>query len=149
MSILPFLRKKKTTDTFEQMLSANAVKPAAANIEVTQSRAERGLRQWLYSQQKRDIDLLPDALLTEEFFYESQEFIAKGSYFVSSVNSIQDIVLTNASYEDYDNSCPHTIAGIRFRFQYTINRSISLTLDCSAVNSTRHGWQISQVRKVQ
>lgn len=149
MSILSFLRKKKTTDTFEQMLSANAVKPAAANIEITRSLIERGLRQWLYSQQKRDIDLLPDALLTEEFFYESQEFIAKGSYFVSSVNSIQDIVLTNASYEDYDNSCPHTIAGIRFRFQYTINQSISLTLDCSAVNSTRHGWQISQVRKVQ
>lgn len=131
------------------MLSANAVKPAAANIEITRSLIERGLQQWLYSQQKRDIDLLPDALLTEEFFYESQEFIAKGSYFVSSVNSIQDIVLTNASYEDYDNSCPHTIAGIRFRFQYTINQSISLTLDCSAVNSTRHGWQISQVRKVQ
>ena len=64
MSILPFLRKKETTDTFEQLLSANAVKPAAANIEVTQSRAERGLRQWLYSQQKRDIDLLPDASLT-------------------------------------------------------------------------------------
>ena len=147
MSILPFLRKKKTTDTFEQLLSANAVKPAAANIEVTQSRIERGLRQWLYSQQKRDIDLLPDALLTEEFFYESQEFIARGSYFVASVNSIQDIIPTNASYEDYDNSCPHTIAGIRF--QYTINRSFSLTLDCNAVNSTRHGWQISQVRKVQ
>ena len=149
MSILPFLRKKETTDTFEQLLSANAVKPAAANIEITQSRAERGLRQWLYSQQKRDIDLLPDASLTEEFFYESQEFIARGSYFVASVNSIQDIILTNASYEDYDNSCPHTIAGIRFRFQYTINRSFSLTLDCNAVNSTRHGWQISQVRKVQ
>lgn len=149
MSILPFLRKKETTDTFEQLLSANAVKPAAANIEVTQSRIERGLRQWLYSQQKRDIDLLPDALLTEEFFYESQEFIARGSYFVASVNSIQDVILTNASYEDYDNSCPHTIAGIRFRFQYTINRSVSLALDCSAVNSTRHGWQISQVRKVQ
>ena len=78
MNRLPFFKRKQKSNSFEQLLTATAVKPAAINIDFTRSYIERGLRQWLFAQLKQDIDLLPDTALTEEFFYKSQDYIIKG-----------------------------------------------------------------------
>ena len=69
-----FQRKQKSIH-FEQLLTATAVKPAAINIDFTRSHWRHSLRRWLFAQLKQDIDLLPDAALTEKFFYESQDYI--------------------------------------------------------------------------
>ena len=148
MNRLPFFKRKQKSNSFEQLLTATAVKPAAISIDFTRSYIERSLRQWLFAQLKQDIDLLPDTALTEEFFYKSQDYIIKGLYGFPAIHSIQDIVLTDASFKDYDNSCLHSIAGIQFVFQYTVKASRTYALRCTAVNSTRYGWQISQVTYV-
>ena len=145
MNRLPFFKRKEKSNSFEQILTATAVKPAAINIDFTRSYIERGLRQWLFAQLKQDIDLLPDTVLTEEFFYKSQDYIIRGLYELPAIRSIQEIVLKDASFKDYDDSCLHSIAGIQFVFQYTVKSSRIYTLHCTAVNSTRFGWQISQV----
>ena len=145
MNRLPFFKRKEKSNSFEQILTATAVKPAAINIDFTRSYIERGLRQWLFAQFKQDIDLLPDTVLTEEFFYKSQDYIIRGLYGLPAIRSIQEIVLKDASFKDYDDSCLHSIAGIQFVFQYTVKSSRIYTLHCTAVNSTRFGWQISQV----
>lgn len=86
-SVAIFKRKEKS-NSFEQILTATAVKPAAINIDFTRSYIERGLRQWLFAQLKQDIDLLPDTVLTEEFFYKSQDYIIRGLYgYLLSVQS--------------------------------------------------------------
>ena len=135
MNRLPFFKRKQKSNSFEQLLTATAVKPAAINIDFTRSYIERGLRQWLFAQLKQDIDLLPDTALTEEFFYKSQDYIIKGLYGFPAIRSIQD----------YDDSCLHSIAAIQFVYQYTAKGSRTYTLRCTAVNSTRFGWQISHV----
>lgn len=145
MNRLPFFKRKQKSNSFEQLLTATAVKPAAINIDFTRSYIERGLRQWLFAQLKQDMDLLPDTALTEEFFYKSQDYIIKGLYGFPAIRSIQDIVLTDASFKDYDDSCLHSIAAIQFVYQYTAKGSRTYTLRCTAVNSTRFGWQISHV----
>lgn len=145
MNRLPFFTRKQKSNSFEKILTATAVKPAAINIAFTRSYIERGLRQWLFAQLKQDLDLLPDAILTEEFFYESQEYIIKRLYGFPAIHSIQKIVLTDASFKDYDDSCLHSIAGIQFVFQYNVKGSRTYTLRCTAVNSTRFGWQIAHV----
>jgi len=61
---LPFFTRKQKSNSFEKILTATAVKPAAINIAFTRSYIERGLRQWLFAQLKQDLDLLPDAILT-------------------------------------------------------------------------------------
>lgn len=148
MNRLPFFKKKQKSNSFEQLLTATAVKPAAINIDFTRFHIERGLRQWLFAQLKQDINLLPDAALTEEFFYKSQDYIIKRLYGFAAIHSIQDIVLTEASFKDYDDSCLHSIAGIQFVFQYTVKGSRTYILRCTAVNSTRFGWQISHVTQI-
>lgn len=148
MNRLPFFKRKQKSNSFEQLLTATAVKSAAINIDFTRSHIERGLRQWLFAQLKQDIDLLPDAALTEKFFYESQDFIIKRLYAFSAIPSIQEIELTDASFKDYDDSCLHSITSIQFVFQYTVKASRTYTLRCTAVNSTRFGWQISQVTQI-
>ena len=145
MNQLPFFKRKQKSNSFEQLLTATAVKSTAINIR---SHIERGLRQWLFAQLKQDIDLLPDAALTEKFFYESQDYIIKGLYGFPAIRSIQEIELTDASFKDYDNSCLHSITSIQFVFQYTVKASRTYTLRCPAVNSTRFGWQINQVTQI-
>ena len=142
MNRLPFFKRKQKSNSFEQLLTATAVKSAAINIDFTRSHIERGLRQWLFAQLKQDINLLPDAALTEKFFYESQDYIIKGLYGFSAIRSIQEIELTD------DDSCLHSITSIQFVFQYTVKASRTYTLRCTAVNSTRFGWQISQVTQI-
>lgn len=141
-------KKKQKSNSFEQLLTATAVRPATINIDFTRSHIERCLRQWLFAQLKQDIDLLPDAALTEKFFYESQDYIIKGLYSFSAIRSIQEIELTDALFKDYDDSCLHSIASIQFVYQYTVKASRIYTLRCTAVNSTRFGWQISQVTQI-
>ena len=148
MNRLPFFKRKQKSNSFEQLLTATAVKPAAINIDFTRSHIERGLRQWLFAQLKQDINLLSDAALTEKFFYESQDYIIRGLYGFPAIRSIQEIELTDASFKDYDNSCLHSITSIQFVFQYTVKASRTYTLRCTAVNSTRFGWQISQVTQI-
>ena len=148
MNRLPFFKRKQKSNSFEQLLTATAVKSTAINIDFIRSHIERGLRQWLFAQLKQDIDLLPDAALTEKFFYESQDYIIKGLYGFSAIRSIQEIELTDASFKDYDDSCLHSITSIQFVFQYTAKGSRTYTLRCTAVNSTRFGWQISQVTQI-
>ena len=134
MNRLPFFKRKQKSNSFEQLLTATAVKSAAINIDFTRSHIERGL--------------LPDAALTEKFFYESQDYIIKGLYGFFAIRSIQEIELTDASFKDYDDSCLHSITSIQFVFQYTVKASRTYTLRCTAVNSTRFGWQISQVTQI-
>lgn len=148
MNRLPFFKRKQKSNSFEQLLTATAVKSTAINIDFIRSHIERGLRQWLFAQLKQDIDLLPDAALTEKFFYESQDYIIRGLYGFPAIRSIQEIELTDASFKDYDNSCLHSITSIQFVFQYTVKASRTYTLRCMAVNSTRFGWQINQVTQI-
>ena len=148
MNRLPFFKRKQKSNSFEQLLTATAVKSTAINIDFIRSHIERGLRQWLFAQLKQDMDLLPDAALTEKFFYESQDYIIKGLYGFPAIRSIQEIELTDASFKDYDNSCLHSITSIQFVFQYTVKASRTYTLRCTAVNSTRFGWQINQVTQI-
>ena len=99
MNRLPFFKRKQKSNSFEQLLTATAVKSAAINIDFT-------------------------------------------------IRSIQEIELTDASFKDYDDSCLHSITSIQFVFQYTVKASRTYTLRCTAVNSTRFGWQISQVTQI-
>mgnify|MGYP000959315529 FL=1 len=96
MNRLPFFKRKQKSNSFEQLLTATAVKSTAINIDFIRSHIERGLRQWLFAQLKQDIDLLPDAALTEKFFYESQDYIIRGLYGFPAIRSIQEIELTDA-----------------------------------------------------
>ena len=139
-------RKKQPDDSFKQLLTANAVKPATTNIEIVMTHIERGLRQWLFAQLKKDVDLLPDASLTEDFFNRSQDTILNGDL-VPEIDSIQEIVLINAFFKDYDNSCLHSIASIQFAFQYLVKETDTFSFQCKAVNITRYGWQIDHVIK--
>ena len=73
MNRLPFFKRKQKSNSFEQLLTATAVKSTAINIDFIRSHIERGLRQWLFAQLKQDIDLLPDSAVPEKFSYESQD----------------------------------------------------------------------------
>ena len=78
MNRLPFFKRKQKSNSFEQLLTATAVKSAAINIDFTRSHIERGLRQWLFAQLKQDINLLPDAAL-------NHRIISLRDYMVSSL----------------------------------------------------------------
>ena len=84
MNRLPFFKRKQKSNSFEQLLTATAVKSAAINIDFTRSHIERGLRQWLFAQLKQDINLLPDAALTEKFS-TNHRIISLRDYMVSSL----------------------------------------------------------------
>ena len=68
MNRLPFFKRKQKSNSFEQLLTATAVKSTAINIDFIRSHIERGLRHVAFAQLKQDIDLLPDAALTENVF---------------------------------------------------------------------------------
>ena len=91
MNRLPFFKRKQQSNSFEQLLTATAVKSAAINIDFTRSHMEGGLRQWLFARLKQDMNLLTDAFLTEKFVCESQDYIIKGLYGFFAIRVIQKI----------------------------------------------------------